>query len=420
MRRSRRLTSVLILLAALVAGGLGAAGPADARPGYPSADDVRAAKRQAAALGDDVDAIQKRLDGAQAAADAAETAASQADEDYNVAVIELAQTKQAAKVAQAAADAAQKRVDGAQDEIGRLAADQYRQGGPIADLDVLLSPDGPDAVLERATMLQALAAERNRTVHAYDNSRVKATALQQEALAALEKQRQAAEQMAAARAAAQARSEAAANALAHTRADQQALIEQLAKARKTSVKLEKQRQAGLEAAARARAEAAARARAAAQARNNARNNDGGGNDGGGNDGGGNNGGGGGSSSGTAQGGRIAVAWAKTQLGKPYVWAAAGPNSYDCSGLVLRAWQKAGVYFPHSSRIQYAMTEHISYSSMRPGDLIFYATNTSNPGSIHHVTMYIGGGRMIEAPHTGSYVRIVSIRWGGAMPYAGRP
>ncbi len=87
---------------------------------------------------------------------------------------------------------------------------------------------------------------------------------------------------------------------------------------------------------------------------------------------------------------------------------------------MRAWQRAGVYLPHYSVAQYETTEHVPVSDARPGDLIFYANNTSNPGSIHHVAIYIGGGRMIEAPHTGAQVRISSIWRSGLMAYAGRP
>ena len=128
----------------------------------------------------------------------------------------------------------------------------------------------------------------------------------------------------------------------------------------------------------------------------------------------------GASYGTAAGGRIAVAYARSQLGKWYEWAAAGPARFDCSGLTMRAWQRAGVYLPHYSVAQYAETRHVPVSQARPGDLVFFATNTSNPGSIHHVAIYIGGGMMIEAPHTGAQVRISSIWRYGLMPYAGRP
>jgi cell wall-associated NlpC family hydrolase len=115
-----------------------------------------------------------------------------------------------------------------------------------------------------------------------------------------------------------------------------------------------------------------------------------------------------------------VQWAKGRLGLPYQWGGDGPGSYDCSGLTMKAWADAGVYLPHSSRLQYTQSTKISYGSLRPGDLIFYATNPSNANTIHHVTMYIGGGQMIEAPYTGARVRIVPVRRGESMPYAGRP
>ncbi len=115
-----------------------------------------------------------------------------------------------------------------------------------------------------------------------------------------------------------------------------------------------------------------------------------------------------------------MAWAKDQLGLPYEWGGDGPDSYDCSGLTMRAWQRAGVSLPHSSRLQYRTVEKIPYSSMRPGDLIFWATNTGDPGSIHHVAIYAGGGLMVEAPATGYDVRLVPVRWRHTMPMAGRP
>jgi cell wall-associated NlpC family hydrolase len=83
-----------------------------------------------------------------------------------------------------------------------------------------------------------------------------------------------------------------------------------------------------------------------------------------------------------------------------VWGAAGPNSFDCSGLIMWAWGNAGVSLPHFSGAQYSSTTHISMSQLQPGDLVFPA----NPGD--HVAMYIGGGQIIEAPHTGDVVHIV--------------
>ncbi len=112
-------------------------------------------------------------------------------------------------------------------------------------------------------------------------------------------------------------------------------------------------------------------------------------------------------------------WAKGRIGLPYQWGGEGPGSYDCSGLTMQAWARAGVSLPHSSRLQYQSVQHISYSSMRPGDLVFFGSDRGDPGSIHHVAMYVGGGQMIEAPYTGAFIRIVPLRSSGAMPYAGR-
>jgi cell wall-associated NlpC family hydrolase len=100
------------------------------------------------------------------------------------------------------------------------------------------------------------------------------------------------------------------------------------------------------------------------------------------------------------GGGVAVAAAETRLGNPYVWGAAGPNAFDCSGLVMWAWEHAGVSLPHFSGGDYASTQHISMSQLQPGDLVYPA----DPGQ--HVAMYIGGGMIIEAPHTGDVVHIV--------------
>ncbi len=98
----------------------------------------------------------------------------------------------------------------------------------------------------------------------------------------------------------------------------------------------------------------------------------------------------------------AVAAAESRLGDPYVWGGAGPNVFDCSGLVMWAWAHAGVSLPHFSGSQYADTTHISMSQLQPGDLVFFA----DPGE--HVAMYIGGGMIIEAPHTGAFVHIVPL------------
>jgi cell wall-associated NlpC family hydrolase len=100
--------------------------------------------------------------------------------------------------------------------------------------------------------------------------------------------------------------------------------------------------------------------------------------------------------------RLALKFAYAQIGKPYVWGAAGPGSFDCSGLTLRAWERAGVYMPHSASKQYARFPKVSRSKLKPGDLVFFYRD------LHHVGIYIGGGKMIHAPTTGRNVEIAGI------------
>lgn len=95
--------------------------------------------------------------------------------------------------------------------------------------------------------------------------------------------------------------------------------------------------------------------------------------------------------------------ALTQQGKPYVWGAAGPNSYDCSGLMMWAYARVGIHLPHYTVAQYHAGHVISASEARPGDLILFY-----PPTMHHVGMYIGDGMMIHAPHTGSVVQVAPI------------
>jgi cell wall-associated NlpC family hydrolase len=117
---------------------------------------------------------------------------------------------------------------------------------------------------------------------------------------------------------------------------------------------------------------------------------------------------------TSSGAAAAVAFARSQLGKPYQWGAAGPDSYDCSGLTMRAWQAGGKSLPHYAAGQYSDTAHVPISQLQPGDLVFFGSD------LHHVGIYVGGGNMIDAPHSGAVVRYDAIYWPDLQPYGGRP
>ncbi|MEU6142992.1 NlpC/P60 family protein [Streptomyces sp. NPDC047081] len=108
-------------------------------------------------------------------------------------------------------------------------------------------------------------------------------------------------------------------------------------------------------------------------------------------------------------GKKAVEFATKQIGKPYVWGAEGPDSYDCSGLTSQAWASAGRPIPRTSQEQWKQLKHIDIKDMRPGDLIIYFDDAS------HVGMYIGDGAMVNAPRPG---RTVSIAGAGSMPILG--
>ena len=109
-----------------------------------------------------------------------------------------------------------------------------------------------------------------------------------------------------------------------------------------------------------------------------------------------------------------ASFACRQAGKPYVWAADGPSSYDCSGLTLAAWKQVGVYLPHQSRAQRASIPYVSRANLRLGDLVFYY----NP--IHHVAVYVGDGKIMHASTFGEPVRMARLEDSGPIHSFGRP
>jgi hypothetical protein len=103
----------------------------------------------------------------------------------------------------------------------------------------------------------------------------------------------------------------------------------------------------------------------------------------------------------------AVRYAYDKLGSPYQWGATGEQGfYDCSGLMQKAYEAGGLKLPRTSRDQWWFGARVwNVSDLEPGDLVFYAYNTADPATIHHVGIYIGAGNMIDAPYTGANVRI---------------
>ncbi len=93
-----------------------------------------------------------------------------------------------------------------------------------------------------------------------------------------------------------------------------------------------------------------------------------------------------------------VAWLQSKIGEPYVWGGEGATGYDCSGLSMMAWRAVDVQLNHNSRAQFGQTERIAMADLAPGDLLFFGD------PIHHLGIYVGGNKMIEAPRTGLMVR----------------
>jgi cell wall-associated NlpC family hydrolase len=108
-------------------------------------------------------------------------------------------------------------------------------------------------------------------------------------------------------------------------------------------------------------------------------------------------------------GDIALQFALAQVGKPYLYGGAGPNSYDCSGLAMVAWAQAGVSLSHYTGTQVFEGTPVARNALQPGDLVFFGTASN----VYHVGLYVSGdqgGLMVDAPHTGAFVRVEQIWW----------
>lgn len=116
---------------------------------------------------------------------------------------------------------------------------------------------------------------------------------------------------------------------------------------------------------------------------------------------------------TGDPGSKAAQYACKQIGKPYVWDADGPGSYDCSGLTLASWRSVGVTLPHNAYQQKQTTKSVSYASLKPGDLVFYYSD------VHHVVIYVGQGWVVSAPTFGEPVQMQRIDMSRVNGY-GRP
>ncbi|MET7797185.1 C40 family peptidase [Streptomyces decoyicus] len=288
-------------------------------------------------------------------------------------------------------DAAAKRAEKMNESrrmLGTFASAQYRTGGMNPTAQLMLAKD-PQEFFDRSHLMERMTGRQKQAVSDYQEQQAAAAQQRAEASRSLERLQ---------------------TSQASLKESKRSVQGKLAEARQLLSRLtaqEKARMAELErrkeAAAKRKAEEEARKQ---QERERQRQHDGGGSAGGQTGGGADDGSTGGSSSAKAE---KALAFARAQTGKPYVWGATGPSSYDCSGLTQAAWKAAGVDLPRTTWDQVKVGQRIATKDLKAGDLVFFYDDIS------HVGMYIGGGKMIHAPHPGANVREESIYY---MPIYG--
>ena len=378
--------------------------------GGPTAGQVAASKARVARLERKVAAAADAVTRAQQSLDQARTAAEVAVEAYDKAQVQEAASVRALDAAQLVLNAAGAQVASARHDVSKFAVAAY-EGGTLSSVDLLLDSHGPDTMLYRLSALDAVSRSQRDVLQTMNAAKVYQGVVEQQAAAVVTSSKRAAAAADAARAHAAQLVDAQTAAVARVTTASQQLASMLADARAHASSLERARlQALAEAHARALAAKQAAARRAAQDRANrerAQQQTGGSGSGGA----GSSNGGAGSSSNQNFGSTVSAATeqaalqqAESQLGKPYQWGASGPDTYDCSGLVMWAYAQVGVHVDHWTGDQWNEGAHIPLSALRAGDLLFFATDTSDPNTIHHVGMYVGNGEMIEAPYTGANVR----------------
>lgn len=465
----RRLVGPVAVAAALVVGSGLVSTVAWANPTAPSDDEIAAVDQAATDTAAQVAALDAEIAAGQAQVELATIDAALASAAHTQAVVDLEAAEVEQEAAVEAARVAGVELGEAQEAMGTLAMASYRNGGELAQIGALLSAEGIEDALAEATTLTVLGRNSEDVRQRLAEAEIAADVANARSTQAVEARATAASELEDSADRAEATADAAAATLASTQARQGRLVVQLADLRQTSVEMENERQAALEAdRERAANEAAAAAigveidvedtatppgddagsdsePAAPAAPSRPAPSP--------------------TSSPTAPpttrptpapspspttrptpapapsptprptpaptpppvtqpppsssgAGAAALAWARTQLGKPYVWGATGPNSYDCSGLTMRAFQNAGKTIPRNSAAQFGAGTRISIDDIRPGDLIFYSNNGSQSG-IYHVALYAGNGMRLQAPSTGKSVELVPMFYVNLMSTAVR-
>ncbi|MET7827963.1 NlpC/P60 family protein [Streptomyces sp. NPDC005386] len=299
-------------------------------------------------------------------------------------------TKQRKRVDTLLDDVAERteKLNSAREELGSFAAAQYRTGASTPGTATLLLADDPQDYFDQTQLMSRLTTRQKAAVDDYVTEQAATTKKRTEASESLQSLTTSQNALKTSKATVQRKLSAARDLLSKLTAEE--------KARLAAIEKKKREQAAAKAAELARQQAAAEKAAKEKATEQ------------------------GSSSGDTTGSSgstatdpsyatkagKALAFARTQIGKPYVWGATGPDSYDCSGLTQAAWKAAGVSLPRVTYDQVNAGTTVSLTDAKPGDLVFFYDDIS------HVGLYIGNGMMIHAPKPGAYVREESIYYDG--------
>ncbi len=399
MRRNRVLACVLAI------GFIASTTPAYAKTPKPTLAQIQAAKKAEDAKRAAANAAAAKLAAANhtlrqltAAADAARARYVRAQQQLAVAI----------KISRAAALHAQMTaaaVGSAHRTIGKLATNAYIMGGGLTDIEPLLSSNGPQDLVDRLSTLSTIGAHNSTALDRYKAAQVVAAAAQREADAAKVAQQVATNEVASAKKAADDAKAAQQAEVDKLQKVQDELMRELASAKKVRITLEQQRQLALleEAQANKATQIPGQKKIWPDRGFKGRS----------------------SFISTPAQRAAAVAYAKKQVlaGKPYVWGAQGPNSFDCSGLVYAAYKSAGLGWPYWGRLNAALysvaTMHVPLSALQPGDLLFYSYD-GTVGSIHHMSIYAGDNMVWEARSTRTGLRYSNMySVDGLMPFGGR-
>ncbi|MFV8188563.1 MULTISPECIES: NlpC/P60 family protein [unclassified Streptomyces] len=312
--------------------------------------------------------------------------AESATEKYNAAKEKT--TKQRKQVDTLLDDVAKRtqKLNEERERLGTFAAAQYRTGAAAPDTATFLLADSPQDYFDQTQLMGRMTSRQKSAVDDYFTEQSATMKKRQEASRNLHTLTETQSDLQTAKSTVQKKLSDARELLSKLNAEQ--------KARLAAIQKKKEQEAARKAAELAKQQAAAeqKAKEEAGAKSGSSSNSGSS-----------------ASTGSSYDAKAAkvLAFARAQVGKPYVWGATGPGSYDCSGLTQAAWKAAGVSLPRTTYDQVNAGTTVSLADARPGDLIFFYDDIS------HVGIYIGNGMMIHAPKPGAYVREESVYYAGS-------